>query len=100
MITHFGVEDEGAGWPTPVLELTARAFTIPRRRNQDTCRRRAARRFLDTMLLVRPFELGNAFGWGANAARVALDELVARGEAARHDPGYRSLSFRPAATRT
>ncbi len=95
VITHFGVEEEGAGWPTPVLELTARAFSIPRRRNPEACRRRATRRFLDTMLVARPYELGNAFGWGADAARAALEDLVARGDAARVDSGYRVISFDP-----
>jgi hypothetical protein len=93
VVTHFGLEEEGAGWPTPILELTARAFEIPRRRNMTAARLRAARRFIDTMLVVRANELGNAFGWGADGARAALEELVARGEAARLDPGYRSLSF-------
>jgi hypothetical protein len=89
VISHFGIEEQGAGWPTPVLELTARAFPIPRRRNLERGRLRAARRFLDTMLLARPFELGNAFGWGADGARASLEELLRRGEATREGPGYR-----------
>jgi hypothetical protein len=93
VVTHFGLEEEGAGWPTPILELTARAFEIPRRRNVAAARLQAARRFIDTMLVARAHELGNAFGWGADGARAALEELVARGEATRLDPGYRSLSF-------
>ena len=98
VITHHGVEDEGAGWPTPVLELTARAFAIPRRRDPEAGRRRAARRFVDTMLVVRAHEMGNAFGWGANAARAALEELVSRDEVARDGPGYRSRAYKGAAT--
>ncbi len=35
VITHLGTEDEGAGWPSAVLELTVRAFPIPKRRNMD-----------------------------------------------------------------
>jgi hypothetical protein len=93
--THFGVEDEGGGWPTPVLELTARAFGIPARRSPDAARLRAARRFLDTMLVARPYELGNAFGWGADAARAALDRLVDRRQAFADPPRYRSLAFPP-----
>jgi hypothetical protein len=91
--THFGVEDEGDRWPVPVLELTARAFRIPARRSERAARLRAARRYLDTMLLVRAHELGNAFGWGADAARTALDELVKGKQAVREEPGYRSLAF-------
>jgi len=93
VITHFGVEEEGAGWPTPVLELTARAFALPRRSNADASRLRAAGRFLDTMLVVRPYELGNAFGWGADAARAALEDLVAKKRAVRDEPAYRSLAY-------
>jgi hypothetical protein len=93
VVTHFGTEDEGGAWPTPVLELTARAFTIPTRRSEDAARLRAAQRFLDTMLLVRPHELGNAFGWGADGARAALDRLVARGRAMPDEGAYRSLTW-------
>jgi len=93
VITHYGSERQGAGWPTPVLELTARAFQIPQPRDRDTSRLRAARRFLDTMLVVRPFELGNAFGWGAEVARGALEELADAGEALRDGPSYCLPSF-------
>jgi hypothetical protein len=93
VITHYGSEREGAGWSTPMLELTARAFRIPEQRDLNASRLRATRRFLDTMLAVRPFELGNAFGWGANAARVPLEELAAESEAIRDGPRYLSPSF-------
>lgn len=89
LVTHFGTEDEGAGWPSAVLELTVRAFPIPKRRNLEAARLRAARRFLGTVLVARPFELGNAFHLGATAARAAFEELVRRGEAERDGPAYR-----------
>lgn len=92
VVTHFGVEDEGAGWPVPILELTARAFRIPTRRSEAAARRRAAERYLDTMLVARPHELGNAFGWGAAGARETLDLLVARGRADREASAYRLSS--------
>jgi len=95
VVTHFGVEDEGAGWPVPVLELTARAFRIPSRRALDAARLRAARRYLDTMLVARPYELGNAFGWGAEAARSALETLVAKKQAFTAPPVYHSSAFPP-----
>lgn len=94
VITHLGTEDEGAGWPSAVLELTVRAFTIPKRRNTEAARLRAARRFLDTMIVARPFELGNAFGWGASPARAAFEELRRLGEAERDGSGYRLSSPR------
>ncbi|MGE5461196.1 MAG: hypothetical protein ACM3WR_11310, partial [Solirubrobacterales bacterium] len=56
---------------------------------------RAARRYLDTMLVARPYELGNAFGWGADAARSALDALVAKKHAFVAPPAYHALSFPP-----
>ncbi len=90
VVTHFGIEDEGGGWPSSVLELTARAFSIPRRRNLDAARLRAAHRFIDTLVAARPYELGNAFAWSAPAARAALEELVSRGDAVRDGPGYRA----------
>ena len=89
VITHFGSQDEGGSWPVPVLELTARAFPMGRRPDLEERRRRATRRFLDTMLLARPSELGNAFGWGADTARKTLDELVEGGEVVRDEGGYR-----------
>ena len=89
IVTHLGTEDEGAGWPSAVLELTVRAFRIPKRRNAEGAELRAARRFLDTMIEARPFEHGNAFGWGAKRARSALEKLVDRNEADREGPGYR-----------
>jgi len=89
VITNFGTEEEGAGWPSAILELTTRVFAIPRRRDADACRLRAARTFLDTMLVAQPYHLGNAFHWGATAAREAFEELVTRGEAERDGPGYR-----------
>lgn len=90
VITHLGTEDEGAGWPSAVLELTVRAFRIPKRRNAELARLRAARRFLETTLVARPIELGNAFGWKAPAARAALEELVRRNEAVREGSVYRT----------
>jgi hypothetical protein len=41
------------------------------------------------MVQARPYELGNAFGWGADAARQAFEELVALGQTVRVGPAYR-----------
>ena len=91
VVTNFGTQDEGTGWPSAVLELTARVFSIPARRDPATCRLNVARAFLDTMVIAQPYHLGNAFHWGAAGARSAFEELVARGEAARDGPAYRLL---------
>ncbi len=88
LITNLGVEDEGAGWPAAILELTARALPKVGTRDEQAISN-ATRRFLDTMIEARPYELGNAFGWGAPAARAAFEDLVAKGEAARRGPAYR-----------
>ena len=88
LVTHLGTQEEGAGWPAAVLELTARAFRIPRRRDFEMARLRATGAFLDTMVRVRPYELGNAFGWGADAARVCLEELVSGGQAVADGNGF------------
>jgi hypothetical protein len=92
VVTHLGVEDQDAGWPAARLELTARAFEVGSPTQQGSggaARLRSARRYLDTMVQARPHELGNAFGWGADAARLAFEELVALGQAVRVGPAYR-----------
>jgi hypothetical protein len=91
VITHFGTEDEGAGWPSAVLELTARAFPLPRRKARDRALLRAASRFLDTMVAARPADLASAFGWTGARARAALDQLSTRGKAMREGGAYRGL---------
>ncbi len=92
VITHFGAEDEGTGWPTAVLELTARVFRIPRRRNPSAARLRAAARFLDTVLAAKPGELAATFGWSGGEAEAALDELILRGLSERDGVLVRPLS--------
>lgn len=89
VITHHGVEEEGSGWPSAVLELTARALPLSGRAGSLAERRLSAtRRFLDTMLVARPHELGNAFRMGAAAARAQLELMVDMGEAHRLGPAY------------
>ena len=89
VITNFGTEEGGGGWPSAVLELTTRVFTIAPDRDPQTSRLNVARTFLDTMIAAQPNHLGNAFHMGATAARTAFEELVERGEAERDGPGYR-----------
>ena len=72
VITHFGVEEQGAGWPSAVLELTVRAFKI----KPSTDRVRAAGRFLGTALETKPAVLARAFNWAAADARETLDALI------------------------
>jgi hypothetical protein len=92
VVTGFGTSDEGSGWPSGVLELTARAFSIPVRRNREAGRMRTARQFLDTMVVAQPYHLGNAFHWGAKVAREAFEELVQTGAAEKDGPAYRLVT--------
>lgn len=95
VITNYGTEEEGGGWPSAVLELTTRVFTIAPDRDPEASRLKVARTFLDTMVTAQPNHLGNAFHLGATAARAAFEELVERGEASHDGPSYRLLP-RPA----
>jgi len=88
VVTHLGIEEQDAGWPAAILELTTRAFEVTGPADPAEARLRAARRFLDTMIRARPYELGNAFGWGADGARQAFGALVERGEAVRTGPAF------------
>jgi hypothetical protein len=88
--TSFGTEQVGSGWPSVVLELTARAFDLGGREPHEVGRRlRVARRFLDTMLVASDRELAGVFGWPPGTARAALEELVDRGEAVLEAGAYR-----------
>ncbi len=100
VVTNFGVEEQPAGWPSSVFELTARVFdVVGQDRDPETAALRVARRYLDTMIRARPYELGNAFGWRADAARRAFESLVDRGEASRAGPAYRLSQAEPGASR-
>ena len=88
--TGFGTEQVGSGWPSVVLELTARAFDLGGREPHEAGRRlRVARRFLDTMLVASDRELASAFGWPRATAHAALVELVDCGEAVLEAGAYR-----------
>jgi len=88
--TSFGTEQVGSGWPSVVLELTARAFDLGGRDPDEAARRlRVGRRFLDTMLVTSARELASAFGWPPATARAALEELVDCGEAVLEAGAYR-----------
>jgi hypothetical protein len=80
--TSIGTEQIGAGWPSVVLELTARAFDLGGRDPDEAARRLGVgRRFLDTMLEASARELVIVLGWPPAAAHAALGVLVDRGEA-------------------
>jgi hypothetical protein len=68
MVTHRGVDDTGPGWPSVVLDLTERVFAVPGPDPVEVRRRRAAARFLATVLDARPADLARAFGWPRDEA--------------------------------
>lgn len=71
LVTNYGVE-EGSGWASCVLELTARAFSVPSRGSRAERDVRAAARFVDTMITARPADLCRAYGWSRDRAVAAL----------------------------
>ena len=62
------------------------------RRANPTSSTKAAARYLDTMLIGTPKELGSTFGWETGVARQTLDALVTRRRAERDGPAYRLSS--------
>lgn len=86
VVTHAGAEDLGSGWPSAVLDLTARRFRLGRRAGDVA--ERATRRFLRTVVRTRPGELARAFGWTASDARGELETLERRGSVRREGPAY------------
>jgi hypothetical protein len=72
LVTNYGVQEDGGGWASCVLELTARAFTVPgpaERAQRDAA---AAARFVDTMIEARPIDICRAFKWSRDRAVSAL----------------------------
>jgi len=85
VVTHYGVEEEKAGWPSAVLELTARVFAVQSDVAPDERRHQAVLRFLTTMVEAHPRELSRAWGWPLAEARAALSQLVEKGQAVETD---------------
>jgi hypothetical protein len=78
VVTNYGVEEQGGGWPAAVLELTARVFKVPARGTVKARRLRATETFLHTMIEAEPKQLSKAFGWPLAEARTCLDALAER----------------------
>lgn len=72
LITNYGVED-GPGWPSCVIELTTRVFSVPSHGSRAERDARAAARFVDTMVETKPAALSRAFGWSRERAVAALE---------------------------
>jgi hypothetical protein len=68
VVTNYGTEDVGGAWPSTVLELTTRAFSV-RGPGDDAA---AAAAFVSTMIDAEPRQLARTFGWPVARARAAL----------------------------
>jgi hypothetical protein len=78
VVTNYGVEEQGGGWPAAVLELTARAFEVPARGPLERRRLRATETFVRTMIEADPTQLSKAFAWPLAQARRYLESAKAR----------------------
>jgi hypothetical protein len=85
VVTHYGTEEEKAGWPSAVIELTARAFRVPGPGAVTERRGQAAAWFVATMEAAHAKEVAKAFGWPLAVARTTLDELHQSGAVAVED---------------
>jgi hypothetical protein len=72
LVTTAGVQETGSGWPAARIALTCHQFDV----GGEADNALAAERFVDTMLVTTPAELGRAFRWPVAQARARLDELV------------------------
>lgn len=81
MLTHRGIEEQGAGWPSAVLDLTSRVFEVGTKGDPAPRRAEASVIYLATMHEVTPRMLGRAFGWRVPQARTVLRALEADGRA-------------------
>jgi hypothetical protein len=76
LVSNFGTVQDGPGWASCVIELTARAFPGRDERPVADRRRDAALVFLSTMVHAEPKELARAFRWPRRDAAAILTELT------------------------
>jgi hypothetical protein len=68
LVTSAGVQQQRAGWPAGLVELTCRLFEVGGGLDHPY----AARCFVDTMIEAGAAELSRAFGWTVAQARTHL----------------------------
>jgi hypothetical protein len=88
LVSSAGTQEQRTGWPAVLLELTCRLFEV----GGGPDHRRAAERYLQTVVEANAAELARAYGWSTATARGILDELVAGGQATCSSSGYRSAT--------
>ena len=84
LVTTAGVQEHQQGWPSALLELTCRRFSVGGRRDHS----QVAARFLDTVVEATAADLARAFRWPTAQARAQLEGLVSAGTAARAGGSY------------
>jgi hypothetical protein len=79
LVTSAGINEQSAGWPATVIDLTCRLFTV----GGGVDDRYATARFAQTMVEATPSELARAFGWPIATARERLAALESGGAGRR-----------------
>lgn len=79
LVTGYGVDESGPGWPASVIELTARVFDVPGDGDRQERDDAATVRYLDTMVRATPYELQRAFRWDHDRAHRALQRISSEG---------------------
>lgn len=79
LVTNYGTVQDGPGWPSCVIETTARAFPDPDPRPAAERRGDAALVLLDAMVEADARQLSRAFRWPRREAKDVLERLTRAG---------------------
>jgi hypothetical protein len=77
LVTNAGVQEQAAGWPSAVIDLTCRRFDVGNGQDQLE----AAGRYLEVVLDASAAELARAFHWPVSEAQGHLETLTRSGRA-------------------
>ena len=84
VLTNARLVEQRQGWGAIAVDLVDRRWDLAAVAEPELD---LARAVLASSGEISAADLGGALGWRVRPARAALDELVGRGEAARHDAG-------------
>ncbi len=73
MVTHYGTEQIGSGWPSVVLELTSRVFQVGG--GGEAGRLASVRCYVAAMGGTKASELSRAFGWPIDDCKRVLEAI-------------------------
>ena len=79
LVTNYGTQADGPGWPSCVVELTSRAFPDGDDRPVRSRQCEAGLFFLRTMISADARQLARAFRWPRPVADAVLSDLVEQG---------------------